>query len=48
MAKERLNLWSSPVSQEGPQLSPQAGLHQHVEVLGVSEGTIQSGEQSEM
>lgn len=48
MASERLNLWSAPVSQEGPQLSPQAGFHQHVEVLGVSEGTIESGGQGEI
>ena len=29
------------VPKDGPELSTQAGLHQHVQVSGVSEGTVQ-------
>lgn len=32
----------APISQERPQLSTEASLHQHVEIFGVSEGPIQS------
>jgi len=37
---------TSPISQEAPDLSAQAGLQQHIHILGVLERSVQPGERT--